>query len=413
MGVWSVGIVDTGVVDEYESAYGANLYEWDFYYENGSTDGGRIVSHGSYVAQTIEQTNAALEHIDLKVAPNSESFISLSAATFALNKLIALNDAGWHIGAYNLSWGGSIPFDGYVDEIDALADRGIFAVAAAGNGGAGGSFEFPAYPARLDNVIAVGSHDGAGNPSYFSQDNPGSITVLADGEDIPVAGASGTSFAAPQVTAGVATVQALADSALEHRLSYDETVDVLQQGGGAQLSAPDPFDGTTRYYLYDFDGSKSYFLAKYLDPEFSGYEYMASYGDIETTFAGDPTGARDHFVDTGVYEGREVTFDGLEYIASYADLIAALGTDRAAGAEHYLASGRAEGRAVTFEGAAYLAANPDLQAAFGDDVAAAIRHYIALGHSESRLTALPIYAAYAPDPTAVQTAYTSSADGLL
>ena len=69
--------------------------------------------------------------------------------------------------------------------------------------------------------------------------------MLADGENFPVAGSDGTSFAAPQVAAGVATVQALADTALEQRLTFDEVVDVLQQGGAAALSAPDPANGVT------------------------------------------------------------------------------------------------------------------------------------------------------------------------
>lgn len=442
MGVWAVGIVDSGVTDEYEAIYGANLYEYDYYYRNSDTDGGRTVSHASYVAETIEQTNSALERIDLQISSNSGSYISLSAAASAMNGLIALNDAGWHIGSYNLSWGGSYRYSGYLDEISALADRGIYAVAAAGNGGSSSSLELPTYPARLSNVISVGSHDGAGNPSWFSQDYPGYITVLADGENVPESGISGTSFAAPQVSAGVATVQAMADAALERRLTFDEAVDVLQQGGGATLSAPDPASGGTRYYLYNYAGSRNYFLAHYLDPDFSGYEYMASYGDIERAFSGDPSGARNHLVDTGVYEGREVSFDGLEYIASYGDLIAAYGTDRAAGAVHYLNAGRYEGRAVTFDGAEYLAANPDLQAAFGSDVAAATRHYITTGYHEGRSTGAapaptepeptepaPSEAAAAaadgdavaasaadPDPTfdvLLQAPYTSSVDGLL
>lgn len=421
VGAWSVAIIDTGIVDEFEATHGANTYEWDFYYRDGSTDGGRTFSHGTYVAQTIEQTNPALERIDLQVSSNSGSFVSLAAADSALNRLIALHDQGWNIGAINMSWGSTLSYSAYVPEINALAARGIYGVAAVGNGGTAARFENVWYPAGLNNVIAVGSHDGAGNPSSFSQNNPGAIHVLADGEDVPRTGLDGTSFAAPQVAAGVATVQALADAALERRLSFAETVGVLQQGGGARLSNPDPADGKTRYYLFDHDGSVNHFLRRHLDPEFSAYEYMASYEDIASAFAGNPAAARSHLISIGVYEGREVGFDGLEYIASYEDLMGAFGTSREAGALHYLSAGQAEGRSVGFDAAAYLGRYADLRAAFGNDTAAAARHYITAGHHEGRTDGSPRAGAAlgtdgaAPDPVdpAWPGAWSTSADGLL
>lgn len=383
MGVWTVAIVDSGVVDEFEATYGASLYQWDFYYNNADTDGGRTTSHGSTVALAIEQTNSSLERIDLQISSNSGSSVSSSAADAAFNQLISLHDQGWHIGSINLSWGSLYYNSTYVPELNALAARGVFAVAASGNGGSHSGLEYPSYPAALSNVISVGSHDGAGNPTRFSQNHPSYVHVLADGEDYPT-GHNGTSFAAPQVSAGVATVQALADSALERRLSFGETVDVLQQGGGATLSNPDPANGTSRYYLFNQEGSLNYFLGRYLDPEFSGYEYMASYGDIESAYAGNPAGARSHLINSGAYEGREVTFDGLEYVASHSDLMAALGTDRAAAATHYMNSGRYEGRSTTFDGQSYLAAYADLRGVFGNNVAAATRHYISSGYAEGR-----------------------------
>ena len=63
------GIVDSGVVDEVEAVYGANADEWDFYYGHAETDGGRTTSHGSVVAQAIEQTNSALARLDLRRVP--------------------------------------------------------------------------------------------------------------------------------------------------------------------------------------------------------------------------------------------------------------------------------------------------------------------------------------------------------
>lgn len=385
MGIWSLAILDSGVVNETEALYGANASEWDFYYGDSETDGGRTSSHGSLVAQVAEQTNSALERIDLQVMSNGGS-VGATATINAISHLANLHDAGWHIGAVNLSWGGSLAYSPLAAGLTNLAARGIVAVAAAGNSGSHSGLETPIYPAAYSNVIAVGSHDGSGDPTSFSNNHPSYIHVLADGENMPGAGISGTSFAAPQVAAGVATVQALADATLERRLTFGETVDVLQQGGGAALSNPDPANGTTRYYLFDHARSVDYFLHSYLDREFSGYEYMASYGDIGTVFAGNPGAARAHLLNTGVYEGREVSFDGLEYIASHGDLIRAFGANRDAGALHYLGSGGAEGRGTTFDGDSYLAANADVRAVYGTNVAAAARHYITNGYFEGRPT---------------------------
>ena len=91
--------VDTGVVDEFEAVHGRNLHEWDFYYGDANTDGGRISSHGTSVALAVEQTNSALERIDLQVGPNAGSSIGLAAADAALNRLITLHDQGWNIGS--------------------------------------------------------------------------------------------------------------------------------------------------------------------------------------------------------------------------------------------------------------------------------------------------------------------------
>ncbi|MEQ8332073.1 pre-peptidase C-terminal domain-containing protein [Nisaea sp.] len=388
MGVWSVGIVDSGVTNETEAVYGPNLYEYDFYYRHSDTDGGRTTSHGSVVARSVEQTNSALERVDLQIGNNSETYISPSAVNSALSQIGTLHDSGWHIGAYNMSFGSSYsswtsPFQG---QINALADHGIFGVAASGNGGTSSVLENPSYPAGLSNVISVGSHDGSGNPSWFSQNSPSTVHVLADGEDFPGAGYSGTSFAAPQVAATVTTVQALVQGVTSDRLSFGETIDVLQLGGAGPQSAVDPANGVTTYFLHTHTGSVDYALSAYVDPHFSGLEYIASFSDLEAAFGRDAGAARSHFIDAGVYEGRTVEFDGLEYVASHADLIGVFGLDRAGAAAHYLDAGRAEGRTTTFDADNYMGANPDLAVAFGGDDDLATQHYIMNGYYEGRST---------------------------
>ena len=107
MGAWSVAILDSGVTDETEALYGRNKYEYDFYYGNAETDGGRSTSHGSTVAKSIEVTNSSLERIDLQIGPNYGGGPYIPAIDLAMDKLISMHDSGWKIGAMNLSWGGS------------------------------------------------------------------------------------------------------------------------------------------------------------------------------------------------------------------------------------------------------------------------------------------------------------------
>ncbi|MBO6560934.1 MAG: S8/S53 family peptidase [Nisaea sp.] len=388
MGVWSVGIIDSGVTNETEARLGRNLYEYDYYYRNGETDGGRRTSHGSTVAESVERTNAALERIDLQVTSNSGYSVSIPAIQNALGKLASLNDAGWHIGAYNMSFGSPYASwaSSFQSQINALANRGIYGVASAGNSGSATGLENPTYPAGLSNVISVGSHDGAGNPSNFSQNSPATVHVLADGEGFPGSTDFGTSFAAPQVAATVTTVQALVEGVTDHRLSFGQVIDVLQLGGAGPQSAADPANGVTTYFLHTHTGSVDYALATYVDPNFSGLEYIASYSDLEAAFSRDAGAARAHFLNAGVYEGRTVEFDGLEYVASHPDLIGSIGTNREVAAAHYLDTGRREGRLTNFDADNYMKANPDLAAAFGGDDDLATRHYITSGYFEGRST---------------------------
>ncbi len=89
--------------------------------------------------------------------------------------------------------------------------RGVVLVAAAGNGGPAAP---PAYPAAIDGVIAVTAVDQRLEP--WRKANRGAYIVFAaPGVDVPVAApggglrpASGTSFAAPFVTAALAATAA-------------------------------------------------------------------------------------------------------------------------------------------------------------------------------------------------------------
>lgn len=183
MGAWSVAILDSGVTDETEAVYGANAYEYEYYYRNSDTDGSRVDTHGSRVAISVELTNSTLERYDMQIGPNSELWVSGTAVRSALNDLITFNSTGALIGSINMSFGSSSSaFSAtYQAQLNALANEGIFAVAASGNSGTARGIESAGYPARLSNVISVGSHDGFGNPSSFSQNSTSTVHILADG----------------------------------------------------------------------------------------------------------------------------------------------------------------------------------------------------------------------------------------
>lgn len=115
----------------------------------------------------------------------------------------------------NLSLGTSFE-DPYLREAIAYAlGKGSLVVAASGNDGC----DCILYPARYDEVLAVGASNSAGSPSSFSSYG-GSLDILAPGEDMTtstwtssnpnaayVAGAAGTSFAAPYVSGLLATAR--------------------------------------------------------------------------------------------------------------------------------------------------------------------------------------------------------------
>ncbi|MBM3600244.1 MAG: hypothetical protein FJX35_18735 [Alphaproteobacteria bacterium] len=384
----AVAVLDNGISNNFNGAIKRSIFERDYVFNDNETDTGDPQTHGTRVADSVVRTNDRLDLIDARVG-NAQGTLPTDAEE-GLQGMIDLLNQGYRIGAINCSFGSaSASFSsGFDDEVDLLAARGTFTVCASGNSGSRTGLEAPSFPAALQNAIAVGSHDGGGNPSSFSQQGRGRVVVLADGEDFPNPGENGTSFAAPQVAATVATVQGSYMAATGQSLTLNQMIDVLQQGGRGPLSAVDPADRSTRYFLHDHAGSVNYAMQAYVEPNFNAFEYLATYNDLRAAFGIDAVAAHDHFVNFGIYEGRSSTFDAASYAASYADLTQAFGTDRNAAAFHYLTAGLSEGRQTTFDANAYLDANADLLAAFGNNTRSAALHYISMGRFESRVLAI-------------------------
>jgi hypothetical protein len=422
---WSLVIMDDGITNAFQNRVGkAVAREYDYYSDFPDTGGGVRRTHANFVFQAALEVSLAYDVVDIKVATSriSASYEPL-AIEAALRDLLATPDD--RIGAINMSFGGGFfPFT-FADEISSLAARGILCVAASGNSGTHARLERPLHPAALAEVIAVGSHDGSGRPTEFSN-NGAKIAVLADGQDQPVAGINGTSFAAPQVAATVTHAQAIVVGLTGAPIGVAQMVDVLQQGGSGPRSRPDPGDGQTRYFLHDHAGSLDYawnryggsptvaleYVASHADliaaigadarrgqlhfertgaieergTAFDALDYLASYPDLIRAFGADGYQAASHYIVAGGPEGRSVTFDGLDYIASYGDLIRAFGPAERSGTAHYLQHGFAEGRSVTFDGLEYIASYPDLILAFGADDDAGAMHYIVAGNREGRAT---------------------------
>lgn len=83
-----------------------------------------------------------------------------------------------------------------------------------------------------------------------------------------------------------------------------------------------------------------------------------------------------------VYNGVDYSpvFNPAYYLSQYPDLQKAYGTDEQLAFNHFLRSGMREGRTAkaTFNVYAYANRYPDLQQAFQDDLAAYYRHYCEL-----------------------------------
>jgi hypothetical protein len=134
-------------------------------------------------------------------------FLSESSIVEGISRAVATGRS-----VINLSLGGDEPSRSIYEATINAFGRGSLVVAAAGNER---EYDDPAiYPADFPHVLTVGSTNQADLPSAFSSTSP-AVDLAAPGEQIPwqhptdptvFGAASGTSFAAPMVSAAAAWV---------------------------------------------------------------------------------------------------------------------------------------------------------------------------------------------------------------
>ena len=120
------------------------------------------------------------------------------------------------------------------------------------------------------------------------------------------------------------------------------------------------------------------------DQGFDANRYISAYSDLVPAFRNNPTGAYNHYITSGLPEGRSATaFNVYGYLASNPDLLSAFGSNTRLAAQHYVTNGALEGRSTTsFNGFLYLASNPSLIAMIGYDAAAIATQYVTIGRPQ-------------------------------
>lgn len=208
----TVAVIDTGVCMNHEDLQGRVLDNgYDFVDNDDDPDD--VFGHGCSVAGIIAANidngigiaglapNASILPVRV-LGPNGSG----SMADVAKG-IVYSADNGADI--INLSLGSFVGSQAEKDAIDYAVSKGVTVIASAGN--SGGSL--PGFPARYDNVVAVGSIDSDGKRSSFS--NLGG-DIWGPGRDIHTVylnntykSLNGTSFSAPYASAMAAVLEGM------------------------------------------------------------------------------------------------------------------------------------------------------------------------------------------------------------
>lgn len=234
-----VGVIDSGLNTTHQDLAEAAVLEGKNFcnLNNITTDVTDDVGHGTFVSGIIAAAaNNGLdivgmapevELVPLKCfTPSGGSSSKAAAAIYS-----AVDD--YQCDVLNLSFGSSSENATLKAAIDYAEEQGVIVVAAAGNlptGTVSSGADTLYYPAAWDTVIGVGAVDETGSTASFSRQND-SVFLVAPGENVVSLKSSadsgsrtdsGTSHAAPVVTAAVALMLSI-----NSELTRTEIMDLL------------------------------------------------------------------------------------------------------------------------------------------------------------------------------------------
>ena len=202
----------TDGVDDDGNGYVDDVFGYDFANNDGDPMDGH--GHGTHCAGVIGATHnrsgvrgvmGRVKVLPIKLLTDSGSG-TLENAVKAIDYAIKMK-----VHVMSNSWGGGGANESLREAIQAANEAGIVFTAAAGNS-TNNNYKNPAYPAsyKVDNVISVGSMDGNGKKSWFSNYGKESVHVFAPGSDIlstvkksKYKKMSGTSMATPFVSGAI------------------------------------------------------------------------------------------------------------------------------------------------------------------------------------------------------------------
>jgi subtilisin family serine protease len=210
-----VAVVDSGVKSDHEDLVGKVVPGYNFL--NNNTDTNDVAGHGTIVSGVIgsftnNRKGVASLGWNTKMMPikviNQNNRLSYSNGARAI--MYAADNGAKVI---NNSWGGTSDSTNLQNAVNYAVNRGVTVVASAGNTGCNGDSCIK-FPARYNNVLAVGSSNTIDQRSSFSNAGP-QLDVVAPGESIYTtymsggyASGTGTSFSAPFVSALAALILA-------------------------------------------------------------------------------------------------------------------------------------------------------------------------------------------------------------